>query len=36
MAGRMLAFACDPETSDAPLIEDPLHDEAADQAPLVS
>ena len=36
MAGRMLAFACDPESSEAPLIEDPLHDEGADQAPLVS
>jgi hypothetical protein len=36
ISGRMLAFACDPEASDAPLIEDPLRDESADQAPAVS
>jgi hypothetical protein len=36
ISGRMLAFACDPESSDATLVEDPLHDENADRAPTVS
>lgn len=35
ISGRTLAFACDPESSDAPPVEDPLHDEHAGEAPTV-
>jgi hypothetical protein len=33
ISGRMLAFACDPESSEVTAVEDPLHDEHAEDAP---
>jgi hypothetical protein len=36
ISGRMLAFACDPESSEVTAVEDPLHDEHAEDAPAAA